>query len=241
MVIAVTTFTLYWYQVEVLNPVIIFPALAVVNLLRGPMLMLPMNMQLLWQAIVAVNRLSKFLAAEELEFPPNVHDASKSEKDALIVRNADFYWEEWEAWDPSQEKEKQHYKDGIKLSRWNFIKANIKKVIKLGKFKIKSQSSSSTTNEKPDSKPMTVAEAKVDIEESEGNAHSRSVIHLQDIDFIIPKGSLTAIVGPVGCGKSSLLAAITGEMTRAKGSVDIYGTVASASQQGTNPLVSNYG
>ena len=35
---------------------------------------------------------------------------------------------------------------------------------------------------------------------------------MHDINMSIKKGSLTAIVGPVGCGKSSLLAVILGEM-----------------------------
>ncbi|XP_040207675.1 ATP-binding cassette sub-family C member 10 [Rana temporaria] len=35
----------------------------------------------------------------------------------------------------------------------------------------------------------------------------------------VPKGALVAIVGKVGCGKSSLLAAITGELTRRRGTL----------------------
>jgi len=42
---------------------------------------------------------------------------------------------------------------------------------------------------------------------------------LKDIDMRIPTGSLTAIVGPVGCGKSSLLAACVGDLFKVKGDV----------------------
>ncbi|QRV82367.1 ABC transporter transmembrane region [Ceratobasidium sp. AG-Ba] len=42
---------------------------------------------------------------------------------------------------------------------------------------------------------------------------------LADVSFSVPRGSLTAIVGPVASGKSSLLLGILGEMPRTKGSV----------------------
>ena len=54
---------------------------------------------------------------------------------------------------------------------------------------------------------------------------------LKDIDFEIPKGSLTAIVGVVGSGKSSLLQAILGEMEKNSGNVNINGTISFVSQQ----------
>ncbi|KAK7450079.1 hypothetical protein BaRGS_00039980 [Batillaria attramentaria] len=42
---------------------------------------------------------------------------------------------------------------------------------------------------------------------------------LQNISLAIPQGKLVAVVGPVGCGKSSLLAAMLGEMEKLKGKV----------------------
>ncbi|CAG0921145.1 unnamed protein product, partial [Notodromas monacha] len=54
---------------------------------------------------------------------------------------------------------------------------------------------------------------------------------LTDIDVEIPKGKLTAIVGPVGCGKSSLLSAFLGEMDRLTGSAKIYGSTGYVAQE----------
>ena len=54
---------------------------------------------------------------------------------------------------------------------------------------------------------------------------------LKNINLEFPKGSLTAIVGVVGSGKSSLLQAIVGEMERVSGSVKIGGTISYVSQQ----------
>jgi ABC-type transport system involved in cytochrome bd biosynthesis fused ATPase/permease subunit len=41
------------------------------------------------------------------------------------------------------------------------------------------------------------------------------------VNLSIKQGSLTAIVGQVGCGKSSLLSAILGEMEKVKGRVTV--------------------
>lgn len=47
----------------------------------------------------------------------------------------------------------------------------------------------------------------------------------------VRRGSLVAIVGTVGSGKSSLMSAILGEMEKEKGSVRIRGSLAYTSQQ----------
>eukprot|EP00095_Tigriopus_kingsejongensis_P005628 maker-scaffold335_size202896-snap-gene-1.27 protein:Tk05628 transcript:maker-scaffold335_size202896-snap-gene-1.27-mRNA-1 annotation:"multidrug resistance-associated protein 1 isoform x3" len=54
---------------------------------------------------------------------------------------------------------------------------------------------------------------------------------LHDITLEIPKGSLTAVVGTVGSGKSSLISALLGEMEKEQGSVNVVGQVAYVPQQ----------
>lgn len=60
---------------------------------------------------------------------------------------------------------------------------------------------------------------------------NRSLYTLKDISFAVPSGSLTAIVGPVGCGKSSLLNGCLGELILTKGKVRRVGTVAYCDQR----------
>lgn len=48
---------------------------------------------------------------------------------------------------------------------------------------------------------------------------------LLDINLSVPRGSLCAIVGPVGSGKSSLLQALVGEMRKTGGTVKFGGSV----------------
>uniref|UniRef100_A0A8C4VBH8 Multidrug resistance-associated protein 1 n=1 Tax=Falco tinnunculus TaxID=100819 RepID=A0A8C4VBH8_FALTI len=51
------------------------------------------------------------------------------------------------------------------------------------------------------------------------------------INFTVPEGSLVAVVGQVGCGKSSLLSALLGEMEKKEGYVVVKGSVAYVPQQ----------
>ncbi len=57
---------------------------------------------------------------------------------------------------------------------------------------------------------------------------------LQDINISVKKGDLVAVYGRVGSGKTSLLSAIIGEMTKTEGSITIHGRVAYAPQ---NPWI----
>ena len=54
---------------------------------------------------------------------------------------------------------------------------------------------------------------------------------LNNINVSVGRGKLVAVVGPVGCGKTSLISALLGEMEKVRGSVNIDGSIAYVSQQ----------
>ncbi|KAL9964378.1 hypothetical protein ACROYT_G028009 [Oculina patagonica] len=54
---------------------------------------------------------------------------------------------------------------------------------------------------------------------------------LQNININIPRGSLVAVVGQVGCGKTTLLSALLGETEKLSGKVYVKGSVAYVPQQ----------
>ncbi|XP_056198345.1 ATP-binding cassette sub-family C member 3 isoform X1 [Falco biarmicus] len=54
---------------------------------------------------------------------------------------------------------------------------------------------------------------------------------LKDINLLVPSGALVAIVGHVGCGKSSLVSALLGELEKLEGEVAVKGSVAYVPQQ----------
>ena len=56
-------------------------------------------------------------------------------------------------------------------------------------------------------------------------------IVLKDVNFSVKSGSLTAIVGTVGAGKSSLVSACLGEMEKVSGNVHVRGRTAYVPQQ----------
>ena len=54
---------------------------------------------------------------------------------------------------------------------------------------------------------------------------------LENINFNVKRGSLTAVVGTVGAGKSSLISACLGEMEKISGTVHVNGKIGYVPQQ----------
>jgi ATP-binding cassette subfamily C (CFTR/MRP) protein 4 len=61
---------------------------------------------------------------------------------------------------------------------------------------------------------------------------------LQDISFQVAPGSLLCVVGPVGCGKTTLLNVLMSEVTPQSGSVHVGGSIAYSSQEAWIPTQS---
>ena len=60
---------------------------------------------------------------------------------------------------------------------------------------------------------------------------------LKNLNFVVKKGSLTAIVGKVGTGKSSLLSAMLGEMQKTSGFMKVEDSIGYVSQQVCTMLI----
>ncbi|KAI1319685.1 Multidrug resistance-associated protein 1 [Mortierella claussenii] len=82
-----------------------------------------------------------------------------------------------------------------------------------------------TTTESKDNKDNAA------IPSSSNNINKDVRATLSDINLQIPHGSLTAVVGRVGQGKSSLISAIIGDMYKGKGHVQVTGRVAYVAQE----------
>ncbi len=70
-----------------------------------------------------------------------------------------------------------------------------------------------------------------DRDEESGAGVAASACTLKDLTWRVEEGALVAVVGTVGSGKSSLLSAILGEMTKVEGDVNVKGRIAYVPQQ----------
>ncbi|CAK6969621.1 multidrug resistance-associated protein 1 [Scomber scombrus] len=153
--VALSTFTVYVLSDEenVLDAEKAFVSLALFNILRFPLNMLPMVISSMVQASVSLKRLRVFLSHEELQEDSVDHNIVAGSPHSISIVEGVFSW---------------------------------------------SRSESPT---------------------------------LKRLNVCIPEGSLVAVVGHVGSGKSSLLSALLGEMDKLEGAVAVKGSVAYVPQQ----------
>ncbi|NWS18057.1 MRP1 protein, partial [Pachyramphus minor] len=153
--VALSTFAVYVTidKTNILDAQKAFVSLALFNILRFPLNMLPMVISNIVEASVSLKRLRVFLSHEELDPDSIIRCPTTEAEGCIVVKNATFSWSKT---DPAL---------------------------------------------------------------------------LNSINFTVPEGSLVAVVGQVGCGKSSLLSALLGEMDKKEGSVVVKGSVAYVPQQ----------
>ncbi|XP_026203748.1 multidrug resistance-associated protein 1 isoform X1 [Anabas testudineus] len=153
--VALSTFAVYVLVDEhnVLDAEKAFVSLALFNILRFPLNMLPMVISSMVQASVSLKRLRVFLSHEELQEDSVEHKVIAGSPYSISIMDGVFCW---------------------------------------------------SRSESPALKRLNVC---------------------------IPEGSLVAVVGHVGSGKSSLLSALLGEMDKLEGTVAIKGSVAYVPQQ----------
>ncbi|XP_061235382.1 multidrug resistance-associated protein 1 isoform X4 [Neopsephotus bourkii] len=153
--VALSTFAVYVTidKNNILDAQKAFVSLALFNILRFPLNMLPMVISSIVEASVSLKRLRVFLSHEELDPDSIIRSPITAGEGCIVVKNATFSW---------------------------------------------------SKNDPP---------------------------LLNSINFTVPEGSLVAVVGQVGCGKSSLLSALLGEMDKKEGYVVVKGSVAYVPQQ----------
>ncbi|KAK4704538.1 lysophospholipase, partial [Phenoliferia sp. Uapishka_3] len=200
------------------TPAIIFTSLTLFNLLRMPLMMLPMSLSTITDAHNALGRLTEVFLAEERSGTFK-YDSNSSL--AIEVTDADFQWEGMPPETAPKTKKEQ-----------TAIVAKAKAEKKADKLIAKKALRAGETPTDPEVVVGNTDEGRIvgagEIEEAAGEPET---LQLQGINLAIPKGQLCAIVGSVGSGKSSLLQALVGEMKRTRGEVTFGGSIAYCSQQ----------
>mmetsp|Transcript_24347 Transcript_24347/g.52185 ORF Transcript_24347/g.52185 Transcript_24347/m.52185 type:complete len:1508 (-) Transcript_24347:383-4906(-) len=209
-----------------------FTTIALFNIMRFPFAFLPMGFLQFVQSRIALRRLSRYLELSELTsyVVPNVpKEMLNSEEDedvlfieddeqsdpAVVIKNATFSWVDPDATptpiDPPKKKRmsrKERRESQRRLKEDEKEEQKRRGSTGSGLDSLKRNSSTNTLNRAESLASLGITAMSLDAEQE--TAESR--IALKNISCSIERGSLVAVVGPVGCGKSSFLSAILGEM-----------------------------
>ncbi|KAJ1566901.1 hypothetical protein HK405_007991, partial [Cladochytrium tenue] len=212
----VITFGCYYAFGNSIQASSVFTGLSILNSIRLPVALIPIIMQMFWSATVSMQRLGAFFTTGDIESPPTLHPSAEGGATAIAVRGATFVWPA-----PPHSENLPDDRSGADGGDDNNVKVM--------------PAAAESEKEKPsgfltDHSARTLSDA--DGADSATPPHPDAPLreHLRGLDFEIPKGKLTVIVGRVGAGKSSILHGIIGDMRRTQGSVDVFGRVALSTQ-----------
>ncbi|KAI6710055.1 ABC transporter [Diplocarpon mali] len=176
-----------------LAPAHVFSSLALFNSLRMPLNILPLVIGQVTDAWSSIIRIQEYLLSEEQD------DEARFDPDcasAVELKGTHFTWERTVTQDPDQAaptaKSKANLKSDKKVQKETAETG--KKAAKLASSGIDDISGATTPDE-----TSTLTE-------------DREPFKLQNMNFKIGRNELVAVIGGVGSGKSSLLAALAGDM-----------------------------
>ena len=187
-----------------LNPAHVFSSLALFNSLRLPLNLLPLVIGQVIDAWSSIYRIQQYLLSEEQEEEAKP-DATMD--DAVAMTNADFTWERTVTQGPEQ----------AKMSRKKKTKEEKKVEKSAHKQAIKDEQAAARGKAL---KGPGVSE-EIGLDDSSTLAEDAEPFKLQNMNFSIGRNELVAVIGSVGSGKSSLLAALAGDMRQTRGKMKL--------------------
>jgi ATP-binding cassette subfamily C (CFTR/MRP) protein 1 len=188
-----------------LNPAPIFSSLALFNSLRLPLNFLPLVIGQIIDAKASIERIEEFLLAEEAQ---ESTQWDYNAKDAVVLKNADFTWERHPTRDEDDTLAGAPAKGptGKKSKKEKKQEKKDKKDKKDKRASVASEKSGGTST--PPDTPEKLAE-------------DEQPFAIKGMDIAIGRNELVAVIGSVGSGKSSLLAALAGDMRKTQGEITI--------------------
>jgi ATP-binding cassette subfamily C (CFTR/MRP) protein 1 len=173
-----------------LEPARIFSSLALFNSLRMPLNLAPLVLSQVTDAHASIGRIQEFLLAEEQE---ETVEWDEQMEDAIEVQHASFTWE----------RSATHDKEGA------------------GVFQSKNEMKAARDAHKREKKAEKAQKAAKKNGSDDNLSEDTQVepFKLTDLDFTVKRNELIAIIGTVGSGKSSVLAALAGDMRKTSGKV----------------------
>lgn len=168
-----------------------FTTVALFNIMRFPFAFLPMGLLQYIQSRISLKRLERYLDLPELP--------------AYVENNA-----------PPSEPDAEHGSIIVKGGTFSWVDPDAKPIRPIQEMKPERRRSSRRSRGKSQAPSAEEEELQHSVRSSASRASTGSskapAITLQDLTFTVPSGSLVAVVGSVGSGKSSFLSALLGEM-----------------------------
>ena len=190
-------FITYSLTNHALDPAPIFSSLALFNALRLPLNLLPLVIGQVTDASDSIHRIEEFLLAEEVQ---DDFELDMKNESAVVIDHGEFTWERNTTQDQEDGPEKGSHAD---------------KKAKKDKSHKKKANKSGEKAEKAEHKDGS------DSTDGSSTLTEQEPFKLHDIDLAIKRNELIAVIGNVGSGKSSLLAALAGDMRRTSGKVTL--------------------
>lgn len=195
------------------TPAKIFSSLALFNSLRMPLNLLPMVIGQITDAVSSIQRIEEFLSAEEAE-DDCIRDPEN--RNAIDVKSGCFTWERNTTKDAPEQKGKGAKSANIKNAA-NPTKEE-KKAAKQAEKDEKKAVKEAAKEAKRHSKETGRSPGDIEHEAQE-KVEEVTPFHMENLNLSIGRNELVAVIGGVGSGKSSLLAALAGDMRRTNGQV----------------------
>jgi len=198
------SFITYSLSKHVLNPAPVFSSLALFNALRLPLNFLPLVLGQVIDALASVRRIQEFLLEEEAT---DDFEWDFKAKNAITVNHANFTWERTPTQDPDNiaGQNPRSYKQ-VKQD-----KKAAKKAAKENKKKSKGGADADGA----------LKEANGGLDSDQSTLAEQEIFKLRDVNLSVGRNELIAVIGTVGSGKSSLLAALAGDMRKTAGTVTL--------------------
>ncbi|ETN38990.1 uncharacterized protein HMPREF1541_07032 [Cyphellophora europaea CBS 101466] len=181
-----------------LDPARVFSSLALFNSLRLPLNLLPLVIGQVTDASASMGRIQEFLLEEEQK---DEVDWDEHLEHAVQVDNATFTWERTATVDKE------------KVATFQ-TRADLKDA-KVAKKQAKKDDKEKRKSMKKGEVPSSDASSEITASDP---------FKIQDIDLTVGRNELIAVIGTVGSGKTSLLAALAGDMRKTGGKVHMAGT-----------------
>lgn len=201
----------------VLNPATVFSSLSVFNIIRAPLLILPLSLMSTNDGFQALVRIQDFLSAPEMV--QYIQRGPTLSGDSVILTDATFIWEVEEAEEETEKASAENREDALELTREFSKQANHAPVAIVEPII------------PDDTESLTEKIHKVEVKtRAQEAASATSPTHtrfpgLTNLNLNFKNGEFVIITGAIGSGKSSLLSAIAGTMVKTTGTVEVSGNV----------------